>query len=225
MILSRMFLNPAHRDVQRCLADAQALHRAVLSLFRVESDAPARAALGLLHRLELSEREGTVALLVQSREPADPSRLPPGFLDPRAGQDAFASSSLEALLSRLEPGRRFRFRLRANPTRRIDTKSGPDGKRRNGRRVPVRGDDGRRAWLVRKLEAAGFRLDEAAELHQRPEGLSRARRGGGSVAIHDAHTFEGVVQVVDARAARDAVVTGIGPAKAYGFGLLSLAPV
>lgn len=37
--------------------------------------------------------------------------------------------------------------------------------------------------------------------------------------------FGGVLQVTESAAFHDALVRGIGPAKAYGFGLLSLAPV
>ena len=36
--------------------------------------------------------------------------------------------------------------------------------------------------------------------------------------------FDGTLQVTDARALARAVRDGIGPAKAFGFGLLSLAP-
>ena len=42
---------------------------------------------------------------------------------------------------RFAEGQHLRFRLVANPTRKIDTKSGPDGRRRHGRRVPVRIDE------------------------------------------------------------------------------------
>ena len=37
--------------------------------------------------------------------------------------------------------------------------------------------------------------------------------------------FEGVFIVEDTSALRDLMLSGIGPAKAFGFGLLSVAPV
>jgi CRISPR system Cascade subunit CasE len=221
MNLSRFLLNGASRDVQRCLSDSQALHGRVMDLFG--PDGRGRAGLSVLHRIELSEREGLVRLLVQADAVADPSRWPAGFLDPRAGADAAATTSLAPLLDAIVDGATFRFRLRANPTRRIDTKSGPDGKRRHGRRVPLRGEDARAAWLDRKLGDAGFRLLGPDTLRQRPEGLAHGRRAA-SRTTHEAHVFDGVVVVTDAQRAHAALRAGLGPAKAYGFGLLSLAP-
>jgi CRISPR system Cascade subunit CasE len=222
MILSRFFLNGASRDVHRCLADSHHLHARVLSMFPAVAAGPARAELGVLHRLEVAERQGTITLLVQSRDAPDATRLPDAFLDPHAGADAASSTPLAPLLDALAPGARYRFRLRANPTRKIDTKSGPDGTRRNGRRVPVRGDEERLAWLGRKLAAAGLAVVTESVVRQAPQGVTRGRREAG-VATHDAHVFEGVVDVVDAALAREAINRGIGSGKAYGFGLLSLA--
>lgn len=223
--LARFFLNGANRHVHRCIADAQELHQRVLSMFPA-AEAPARRALAVLHRLEVSERLGTIQLLVQSTDAPDVTKLPEHFLDPGAGADAASTTSLAPLLDGVAAGERLRFRLRANPTRKIDTKSGPDGARRNGRRVPVRGDEARLAWLARKLETAGLRLVPAEEggplAVQRPEGLSRAHRGK-AVATHDAHVFDGFVVAIDVERLRAAVRDGIGPGKAYGFGLLSLA--
>lgn len=223
MILSRLYLNPAHRYVQRCLSDAQELHRRVLSLFQATDDEPQRSTLGILHRLEVSEREGLITLLIQSRdELPNTASLPDFFLDPRLGEVAFASTDLEPLVNALSVGRRCRFRLRANPTRRILTKSGSDGKRTHGKRVPLHDDATRFAWLERKLLAAGLGLVDSTDVRQTPQGRSMARRRGG-VATHDAHTFDGIAKVLDTEAVERGLRDGIGPAKAYGFGLLSLA--
>ncbi len=227
MILTRLLLNPASRRVQRCLADSQALHQFVMSLFESRASAPARKSLGVLHRLDVSEREGTFALLVQSRERPDPSRLPSHALDPRAGETAVSSTDLATLQTLVKEGAQFRFRLRANPTRKIDTKSAEDGARRLGRRVPLRGDGARLRWLVRRLEGGGLRVIRSEAgwlLTQRPGGTTTARRRGGD-ARHEIHVFEGVAEVVDPGQAWIAVTEGIGPAKAYGCGLLSLAPL
>jgi CRISPR system Cascade subunit CasE len=222
MMLSRLFLNAHSRDVQRALGDSHALHARVMSMYpRVDAASP-RAALGVLHRLEHGERGDALVLLVQSSERPDVTKLPAGFLDPRAGGDAASSKDLAPVLSAMVNGARFRFRLRANATRKIDTKSGSDGKRRNGKRVPVRGEDGRLQWITSRLHANGFTL--LGECQQRPEGKSLAQAGG-KVRTHEAHVFDGVVEVVDGDLARHAVTCGIGPAKAYGFGLLSLARV
>jgi CRISPR system Cascade subunit CasE len=158
-------------------------------------------------------------LLVQSASRPDFTRLPQGFLDLRAGGDSATSRDISEVLPALVPGASFRFRLRANPTRKIDTKSGPDGKRRNGRRVPVRLDEGRLRWVDTRLLAHGFKV---LECEVRPDGKQVARVGA-QVRTHDAFVFDGTVEIVDADRARAALRSGVGPGKAYGFGLLSLA--
>jgi CRISPR system Cascade subunit CasE len=220
MMLSRLVLNPHSRDVQRALGDSHAMHVRVMAMFPEAAGTSPRAAHGILHRLDRVEGRDTLILLVQSREPPDCARLPQGFLDPALGPDAFATRALAPVLAAIEAGTHFRFRLRANTTRRIDTKSGPDGTRRQGRRVPVRGDDGRQSWLESRLGAHGFRLVGPSE--QRAEGKTTGR-GGGTTRTHEGCLFDGIIEVVDAELARRAVTDGIGPAKAYGFGLLSLA--
>jgi CRISPR system Cascade subunit CasE len=223
MKLSRLFLNPVSRDVARAQADSQALHRRVMDMFGA-SDGPARAEHAVLYRLDVSERDGTIVLLLQSRDAPALELLPEHFLDPRAGADAAATTDLGPLLARLEEGSHFRFRLRANPTRKIDTKSGPDGVRRNGRRVPLRTPEARLGWLDRKLSAAGFVVVGGSEACLvKPDGLQRGRRGDARMT-HEGVVYEGVLSVVDAALARRSLADGIGPAKAYGFGLLSLSP-
>lgn len=220
MILSRFLLNFHSREVQRALADSHAMHARIMSMFPEVDSATPRAALGVLHRLDRSDRDERLVLLVQSRERPDVARLPVGFLDPDAGQDAASSTDLAPVIDAIHVGARFRFRLRANPTRKIDTKSSPDGKRRNGKRVPVRGEEGKLSWLTRHFEACGIKLPGPCQV--RPDGKSVGRLRG-STRTHEAHIFEGVLEVADTERARHALEAGIGPAKAYGFGLLSLA--
>jgi CRISPR system Cascade subunit CasE len=222
VILTRLFLNPTNRDVQQCIADSHSLHVRVMALFPESMSASPRAAFGVLHRLEISEDEGLITLLVQSNDDPRLSVLPPSFLDPRVPQSESAkSTSLDALLASIETERPFHFRLRANPTRKIDTKSTPDGIRRNGRRVPLRSDHERGAWLSRKLAAGGMTI--AGNVQQRYEGLTSGKDKRARVRTHDAYVFEGTLIIVAAEAARAIVRCGVGPGKAYGFGLLSLA--
>lgn len=225
MMLSRLALNPKHGDVRRSLRDSQAMHRLVMSLFGEVSGGDPRATLGVLHRVEVSERDGSVLLLVQSRAAPNPARWPTGVLD--AGGPAPSTKSMGRVLEALAPGARFRFLLVANPTRKVDTKTRPDGTKSNGRRVALRGEDEHLDWIARKGVQHGFRV--AMGEHARPlvrvrpvprlQGWRRAR-----MVAHDGVVFEGLLSVVDAGLMREALVHGIGSAKAYGMGLLSLAP-
>ena len=122
-----------------------------------------------------------------------------------------------------EKGQKLRFRLLANPTKKMDTKSGPDGKRRNGKRVPVN-QDGLKDWLVRKAEPAGFTVDPSATAFQTGcvylnDDLQKKGRNLRSAR------FDGILQVSDPVAFEIAVARGFGSSKGFGFGLMSVAPV
>ena len=135
---------------------------------------------------------------------------------------------MDKALSCLREGQILRFRLRANASRKVDTKSGPDGRRRNGRRVPLRLDAERIDWLRRKGEQSGFRLVEGNAFHGSPavsmsSGEKETGRSGRRILTIESVQFDGLLEVMDADRFRLAICAGIGPAKPYGCGLLSIA--
>ncbi|MFO0567351.1 MAG: type I-E CRISPR-associated protein Cas6/Cse3/CasE [Polyangiaceae bacterium] len=223
MILTSLYLNPEDREVRRCLADTQRMHERLMSLFR-NVDAPtARSALSVLYRLETREAEGATRVLLQSQEPPELQALPPGFRDPSRGSP---STRLDRLLADLVGT--YRFKLHANTTRKIDTKTRPDGTKSNGSRVPLRREEDRLAWIQRQSSRHGFSVANGAgaslALRVSPIQARHGRRGSGTV-VHEGTAFEGILIVTNGAQLREAVLRGVGPGKAYGFGLLSLAPV
>ena len=121
----------------------------------------------------------------------------------------------------LHPGERVRFRVRANATRKVN------GKRQ---RLDPRPDSILQAhtdWLARKLAPAG-ELEKplptvvpgwAYGWRTKHEPQPNQRMQFWSVL------FEGIFVLENPAMLRDLLLTGIGPAKAFGFGLLSLAPL
>ena len=79
---------------------------------------------------------------------------------------------------------------------------------------------------VRALEKAGFRVDRE-QLAVSNIGYVYIRKGGPEAAAQRLRSarFEGILQVTDAEAFAKTLAAGIGPAKGYGFGLLSVAPI
>lgn len=271
MYLSRLFLNPRSRSVRRDLGSHQDMHRTVLSLFpqlppeaRAAGQSDARQHFGVLHRLDVEPRTGSLTLLIQSRLEPDFSRLEPDYLltRPPSGAQPAECKALADRYARITSGMTLAFRLRANPTRKIDTKTGPDGRRRNGKRVDLRGEEAWWQWLARKGEASGFR---PLEVRTTPDNRAAPDPGGGTAraagavpipnvrVTPDRRTFprhaagaatdgaspssrerrqltfaavlfEGLLEVTDPDAFRAALEQGIGSGKAYGFGLLSIAP-
>ena len=237
MYLSRLILNERNRDARRDLADCQKLHRTIMAAFpQAPAAQEAREHFGVLHRLDAG-RDGHPVLLVQSRAAPDWSRLPAGYLLDSGGEPANpACKSIDGGLDALQPGRELLFRVRANPTRKINTRSGPDGRRSNGTRVELHGEQEWLAWLGRKAVQGGFRLlsvrASPAVPDTRVAGLDRitgsrpvANGNGRQRLTFFSVLFEGRLSIADAKLFRAAVEQGIGSGKAYGFGLLSVAPV
>ena len=231
MYLSRLPINPRSRDARRDLDDIYGMHRRVMSLFpQVGTPSGARTQLAVLHRLDVDQRNGAIVLLVQSGLKPDWSTLPPDYDGlPTAQGDNPATKSITAALATLRQGQILRFRLRANPTRKIDTKSGPDGQRRNGQRVDLRTEAQQVDWLSRRGEQGGFRILPIRPGSNVPDvqvGAADRHRGNGrSGTLTIASVlFEGALEITDADEFRRAIREGIGPSKSFGCGLLSIAP-
>lgn len=128
-----------------------------------------------------------------------------------------ASKALE--LNLLE-GSQLRFMLMANPVKTIADEQGRlDSKGEVKKcRVPLIKEEEQIAWLKRKLEGAA--LVNIVEIEKQ---LPLHFRKGSKPGKIQPYAFKGVLQVVDAQSLQDLLQHGIGHAKAFGCGLLSLA--
>jgi CRISPR system Cascade subunit CasE len=228
MYLSRLLLNPRNRAVQRDLADCQSLHRTLLAGYPdiPESNDTARAAMGVLYRLDYHPRSDVINLLVQSRVSPVWTHLPSGYLqDGREHDPNPACKRVDTVYESLQDGMFLQFRLLANPTRKLHLRNDPDRQSRHSRRVDLFREHEQVDWLYRHAGRAGFTpLD--VRVSPGPFGSKlHGRRPGGSRMSFNAVVFDGRLQVEDADTFQQALESGIGPAKAYGFGLLSIAPV
>jgi CRISPR system Cascade subunit CasE len=241
MFLSRLILNPRGKAVQRDVTDCQQLHRTIMSAFprALEGEGP-REHLGVLYRIEESRRTGYTSIIVQSKVKPDWSRLEAGYLlETDDGAENPACRSIDELLGQIRQGMVLRFRLMANPTRKICTKSGPDGRRRHGKRVDLRDERLQTEWLRRKGLQGGFELlsvttmpgvaDVRTTLERKVTGLRVLADNEKTPSVprkltFQGVTFDGLLKVVDVDKFREALEGGVGPAKAYGFGLLSVVP-
>jgi hypothetical protein len=100
---------------------------------------------------------GTESTCSQSAAEPDWAYLPPDYLlSPPDGQANPAVKPIDAAYARIEAGAQYVFRVRANPTCKVDTKSGPNGERRNGRRGAHQGNGADR--LAPAQGGGGFAL-------------------------------------------------------------------
>jgi CRISPR system Cascade subunit CasE len=119
--------------------------------------------------------------------------------------------------------RRYAFQLCANPTKKV-SKERPDGSlTKNGRRVPLGKREELADWMKRKGDQGGFTVDVATL-----RTISRGReyfKKNGQEGMHSAVEFEGILTVTDPAKFHEIFTRGIGSAKAFGFGLLVIAPI
>ncbi|GMV90129.1 MAG: type I-E CRISPR-associated protein Cas6/Cse3/CasE [Chthonomonas sp.] len=205
LFLSRLILNANHPRAKSELEHPYELHRTICHAFENPEDAR------ILFRAD-TDRAGEVHVIVQSLVPPDWGRLK---ADTKYLMDIDEAKPVE--LAGLRVGMPLRFRLRCRPSKRI-------GEPRNedlGKRRALRDRDEIFAWLERKAVASGFEVVEAAfdRIYWFESKQGKDPKSVGAVQ------FDGVLVVTDPDRLREAVRNGIGPQKAYGFGLLSLAAV
>jgi len=239
--LSRIRLNPQRAQARRFLSDPQVLHAAVLAgiprqpvservLWRLDADEPLRP-----HLLVLTASAPSWEHLVEQAgwpsadDPEDPQVLVRPY---------------ETLLDRLQAGQRYVFRLRANPvTATKDPKrltAAQRNKLENGeatrsRRVAHRTVEHQMGWLLERTARLGFSIPAASSTEAMQEAvpdvriidrsrLQFSKRGSkGRITIQTV-TFEGHLVIEDVERFREVLTDGVGRAKAYGCGLLTLAP-
>lgn len=117
-------------------------------------------------------------------------------------------------LSHIASGQSLRFRLTANVVKAIRDSQNPEKKIR----VPLIRENEQQAWLVRKLEGTA-KVDEVSLQTNTPVFFRRGGKGGKLVTV----TFDGVLTVMEPTAFCHLVTKGIGAAKSFGCGLLTLA--
>lgn len=248
--LSRIWLNPWRKKTRQFFRDPQMLHAAVLAgipsqpvkeriLWRLDND-PRRvlAEAPPENRVDADGDPYRIALYVLSK--TSPSW---DHIVEQAGWPSSLSHdaqpivrSYQPLLDRLSEGDRFAFRLTANPTmsRRTERDAGSKQATR-GARVGHVTVHQQLDWLTSRSPRLGFTIpgssaalpgvDEVLDVRIVNRDVRRFSKGKGGqnrVTIATA-TFEGSLIVDDPTRLGEALVEGIGPAKAYGCGLLTLA--
>ncbi|WP_413816417.1 type I-E CRISPR-associated protein Cas6/Cse3/CasE [Pigmentiphaga sp.] len=202
MHLSRLRLDPRSQEARRDLANPYEMHRTLTRCFVNDSGAlPPR----FLWRSEPVIDWHEAVILVQSET------LP--SWDALTSRDRYLRGVPESKVlipeQQLRHATDYRFRLFGNTT-----------VTRDGKRYGLVSEDAQLAWLARQGEKSGFSVLAALVMSS---DVLRARKENMPISLRRA-CFEGRLRVTDAVLLAGAMKRGIGPAKAFGFGLLSLAP-
>ncbi len=233
MFLSKLILNSRDRQARYDLARPYELHRTLWRAF--PDNDPGR----VLFRIDTDRMGLNPFILVQS------DRRPQWHqLNERGSHYLLEPPQLKEFEPSFKQGQRLRFRLRANPTKKVASllkaerlagASGEEGKTKNGRRLALLREEEQVAWLLQKAKQGGFRIpgewvqgEDGRKMPNFridliPEGWIHCGKDGHSEGRFFAVRFDGVLEVTDADQMRQTVSEGVGPAKGFGFGLLSLA--
>ncbi|MEU5162259.1 type I-E CRISPR-associated protein Cas6/Cse3/CasE [Streptomyces sp. NPDC020875] len=207
-VLARISLNPHSREVQRDLRDATQMHRTVMRMVPDGLGDSPRHQAGLLYRVD--ETDTTSTLLVQAHR-LDPAALPPGY-----GHTQI--KSLTPMFTALRTGLPVRYRIVVNPSKRERPPHADLNTR--GRIVALSGPDADQ-WWHRRAATAGLDVHILTPTNVHPV---RPRTTQAAPMRHHLLRYDGTAAVTDPAALAEALRNGIGRAKPYGAGLLSLAP-
>ncbi|MEV5988872.1 type I-E CRISPR-associated protein Cas6/Cse3/CasE [Streptomyces sp. NPDC052051] len=254
MYLSRFRFNTARPGARRLLSSPQSLHAAVMSSFPdllpADTAAPATAdGPRVLWRLDRNKPAEVFLYLVSPDQP-DLTHLVEQAGWPAAsqpGKPGWQTRPYGPFLERLALGSVWAFRLTANPVHHIRRKDGEPTKR-TAHITPVH----QMKWLLdpARQERAGFRVVEKPDAERLlPDGTTHAnhpRHGDRyELTVRDQRhlsfsksrgpsrspvslvtvTYDGRLEVTDPQRLRRTLVQGLGKAKAYGCGLMTLAPL
>lgn len=236
--LSRIYLNPLRPGAQRLLRDPQAMHAAILGALPRQP-----VTERILWRLEgARDYRARLLVLTQSMPAWDHLVEQAGW--PGTEEGRAAVRPYDRFLERVVTGAEFIFRLRANPvmaTKQPLRPSPAQAKRLReaegrvrGVTVPHKTVASQMQWLLDRVEKWGFTVPRgddgttpAVAIVERERLVFLRRSGSGQshrVVLHTA-TFEGRLCVVDEAAARRSLLQGVGRGRAYGCGLITIAPV
>lgn len=193
--------------------DAYGWHKVIWRFF------PNQETRDFLYRVDESP-SGLRIYILSSMAPVPPVALPDRAVRVREIPESFLAH------------KRYRFQMRVNPTKRIDTDARTGQKKEKGMRVPLTQLADLTAWLARKGVQSGFSVpcldrwpSEDCPLSIVQEGRRSFRKPQLAPAHHASVQFSGILDVTDATLFRQAFEHGIGSAKSFGFGLLMLQPI
>lgn len=222
--LSRILLNPQKRGARKLLTNPQAMHAAVRAAFPPDiNESDAR----VLWRADSGGP--TTTLYIVGPEPPE--------LDHIVEQAGWATrpgdtADYAPFLDSLKRGQQWSFRLVGNPVKSL-SREGPQ----RGKVVPHVTASQQTEWLLSRAAAAGFEVvdvpgsgpdvivtkrSDLSFRRRKPGEGPKSQANGGSVFVRTAR-FDGRLEVTDVDALRCTLTQGIGRARAYGCGLLSLA--
>ena len=227
MYLTRFRINTGRVGARKLLASPQTMHAAVMTSF---ADAPSGGdGPRVLWRLDRNGAADTHLCIVSPMRPDLTHLVEQAGWPTTARWETF---DYAPFLNRLTKGDTWKFRLTANPVHSIRRRA-EEPTKITAHLVPSH----QLNWLLKQEGRAGFKVVEKPAgkqlvpdrdthdllIHGRRQ-IRFAKKGNGGQVTLLAVTFDGRLEVTDPDAFRATLTQGLGRAKAYGCGLMTLAP-
>jgi len=210
MYLSRIELDYKRRTTMQALAQPSRLHGAIERCFEGERK----------RRLwRIDNLLSAVYLLLLSEDKPDFQNLWEQFGD-KDKHGVWETKSYESFLEKIAAGQQRRFRLSANPVRSVKTIE-----EKRGKIYAHMTPKYQKEWLADRAGKHGFMIEDDYFEVVRSEWVNFVKINTTKKVSILTVDFEGVLQITDADLFRKTLVDGVGRAKAYGCGLLTVVRV
>lgn len=201
MFLSKFMISQGNQSAKQAMRNVQDFHRNLMLRFQTS-----RQEAGVLYRIDFSGRNPVVYVL-SKRSPQDVQREDMRLL---------GSRSIDSFIATIKAGKVFSFDICTIPCKKVVREG-----RKNSARIMLKLEEDRIEWLQRKAVHAGFRILTVQEM-ERIETYGKKKAEGYEMFLKGYH-YQGQLIVEDEEKFCQAYCEGIGPDKAYGYGMLLLA--
>ncbi|MET9219041.1 type I-E CRISPR-associated protein Cas6/Cse3/CasE [Streptomyces sp. NPDC008079] len=232
MFMTRFRLNTARRDGRALLGSPHRMHAAVAMAF---PELPVRDGSGprVLWRVDRNSAAEVVLFVVSPTRPDLTHLVEQAGWPAASDTPGWQTYDYGAFLARLSVGSAWTFRLTANPVHSI--RRTDDEQRKRTAHLTARHQ---KAWLLERQASSGFAVvekppetrlleygDELQLVLRDKRDLRFAKAAERRTVSLTSITYDGRLTVTDPDALRRTLTQGLGKAKAYGCGLMTLAPV
>ena len=205
MFLSRIALDISNRNTLEALSSPRKFHGALESNFLGEKPR---------NLWRIDNLNGQLYFLALTETAPDFSSFCKQFCKTRKASE---TKSYDNFLENITNGSRWHFRLTANPTWRTVSKI----RNKHGKLYSCNTIAEQKNWLIKKSEQCGFQLNLSMfDIVQNK--WYRFHKADIAYISLLSVTYEGVLEVTDVELFRYALTHGIGKAKAYGMGLMTI---
>lgn len=208
--ITRIPLDFRKRKTMRAMVQPSIFHGIVENCFELGNPRKRH-----LWRLDSSRRDSYILIVSKEKPNIESAVKQIGF------QRGSAVKNYDEFLRSIKDGATYRFRLRANPVR----KPKVDGKTQI---IPLISEEAQLNWLNRQSKNHGFAVlpnkikiieDETTCFTKKTKERTR------TPITMKCVTYDGVLTVTDADTLRKTLMDGMGRERAFGCGLLTLAPI